>query len=183
MAFRLGGWFHVQPRGWVFGSRSVADSLAASVRSRVLPGTVLRMESRLLEDGGGAALRTARWTAPDTLPDWADEADWAVPWVEHVHRLASLAADGDGGVRERAVSGRLLEVVTGDPEAAARLVARGGAALGSPSTRPAVFELLFSSGRAACTSPPDGPLPPADGVLLRCSDGRWDVRPLEGSDS
>ncbi|MDQ1013542.1 hypothetical protein [Streptomyces afghaniensis] len=180
LAFRLGAWSYIQPRGWLFTSKAVDPSLAIAVQHRLTPTPILRMEARLLSAGGGAAKRTAEWTA--TPEEWAGMHEVPVgQWVRQVYDLAVSVRDHSGEDVERQVAIRLLSTVVGDRELANRLVSRGIAALApyDPAARDAIHQVLSASAQEPAVSAALDPYA-SDHPLRRVLEPqgeRWDVRP------
>jgi hypothetical protein len=177
IVFRLGDWLHIQPRGWVFGSKTVQPSLQYSVEARTAPPFASRLESRLLSPDG-AAVRTARWTAPSRRNQWGSLGSWVIPWVEHVHELAVFAASPGESRHEQEASARLLAEVTGDPVVAERRIMASGWTLAPSGGSATFFELLFRSGFEPYLGV--GVDFASDGPVLWRRNGLWDVRPMAG---
>lgn len=95
IAFQLGEWIHVQPRGWRFGTDDVSPSLNFSIQLRLVPPAEVRMEAAVLDARGGAADRTAAWLAGTSPTATAVTRNWmrGTPRSAHRRRASGTATD------------------------------------------------------------------------------------------
>ncbi len=180
IAFQLGGWIHVQPRGWRFGTDDVDRSFELSIRLRLVPPALVRMEAALLDAHAGAAGRTAAWL-DRCIADGDGAGGELGAWYTEVAALAACVRDHDGSGRERIASRRLVELVVGDIQLAEAILDEGLRAFVRHDVplRSAAYQVLHASGRAPAPAT-DLDLSADDPLrhLLTCGADGWDVVPM-----
>ncbi|MEV6336950.1 hypothetical protein AB0M12_19775 [Nocardia vinacea] len=123
LAFRLGHWLKVQPRGLLFGKYNTVSTLRAAVAARISPQKLVVMEQALFDRENGIAARTLAWLKEfDSLASDEPTAAWLRHVIDQTERCATRRL---GKEVHRAAGGQLLGMVFPDPAVVDALLDHG----------------------------------------------------------
>ncbi len=120
LAFVFGEWLHIEHRGMLLGARSeIADSLRSDVAERLLPNSLLDIESVHTSSAAAGAERTLRWL--DRSDHWSLDGDpaEAPALLAHIRGVAEAVVRGSWQEDADAAAIRMLTLLVGSEQAAA----------------------------------------------------------------
>jgi hypothetical protein len=143
IVFQYEDWVYIQPRGILFGSTQVSESLRDAIIERLSPDTLLLDQEALTGDNHPCVRRTLSWLEANDWTQTQTGENWTVdiePWALKLSQLCTQVLSHNFADVEK-TSSALLRFVFGDSELANSLHTNGLEAL-SHADPPRLQEVL-----------------------------------------
>lgn len=153
IVFQYEDWIYIQPRGMIFGLKTVEESLRSNIISRLAPNPMIQDQEALTSESHPCVQRTISWIERNDWTNVDTEQGWSVDidaWAQRVHKLGKqVLADNLPDVEK--TSQALLQFVFGDSELAKTIEADGFEALATVD--PPVLQDFLKALLATATTP------------------------------